>query len=150
MTQADVAKRTADFRGMCRRQGIKATHQRIAIFLELAGTREHPNAETVYKDVRKHMPTISFDTVYRTLRTFEGRGIIARMGSAGDCMRFDADTGMHPHFVCRNCGLMVDLDAAALRHLSPAVISMPGRVDSIHVEFRGLCRKCRRKERSPR
>jgi catalase-peroxidase len=40
-------KRVAEFVQVCRRQGAKATHQRTEILRELAGSKEHPDAETI-------------------------------------------------------------------------------------------------------
>ena len=93
-------KRVADFVEVCRRQGVKATHQRTEILRELAGTQEHPDAETIYARVRQRIPAISLDTVYRTLRLLEEKGVIARVGSMRDRTRFDANTDRHHHFVC--------------------------------------------------
>ena len=62
----------------CRDAGIKATHQRQEIYVELAHTEEHPDAETVFRRVRLRIPTISFDTVYRNLRTLEEHGVIQK------------------------------------------------------------------------
>ena len=55
VTQDDVERRVSEFVGACRRQGIKATHQRTEIFRELAGTREHPDAETIFARVRERV-----------------------------------------------------------------------------------------------
>jgi len=55
---------------------MKVTHQRTEIFRELAAGTEHPDAETVYQRVCKRVPSISRDTVYRTLSTLETKGLI--------------------------------------------------------------------------
>ena len=44
------------------RAGMKVTHQRTEIFREVAGSDEHPDAETVYQRVRKRVTGISRDT----------------------------------------------------------------------------------------
>lgn len=132
----------------CRRTGIKATHQRTEILRELAGTDEHPDAETIYTRVRERVPAISLDTVYRTLKLFEEKGVIARIGAARDRARFDANTARHHHFVCTRCGLMRDFydDTLDRLRLSPDVPEV-ACVNSVHVELRGLCRACRRRGR---
>ena len=33
----------------CRKAGLKATHQRMEIYRELAQTEDHPDAETIFK-----------------------------------------------------------------------------------------------------
>ena len=143
MHSPKTERRVAEFIDECRRQGDKATHQRTEILRELAATQEHPDAETVYARVRQRIPTISLDTVYRTLRMLEDKGVIARVGSMRDRTRFDANTDKHHHFVCAQCGMIGDFYSDVLdRFPVPREVAEMGSVDGIHVEFRGRCRKC--------
>ncbi len=151
ITRDNAAKRTADFLESCRNQGIKATHQRMEILRELVDTDEHPDAETLYKRVRRRIPTISLDTVYRTLRLLEDKGVIARVGSAQERARFDAHTDRHHHFVCTECGLIGDVYSEALdRFAAPPEVSAMGSVDGVYVELRGRCRKCQQEAKNPK
>jgi Fur family transcriptional regulator, peroxide stress response regulator len=141
-----VEKRIHRFPEVCRRYGVKATHQRSEIYRELAGTKEHPDAETIYTRVRKRIPAISLDTVYRTLRLLEKKGLISRVGSLGERTRFDADTDRHHHFVCTECGFIGDIYNEEWNDVqTPSDVRTLGKVNSIHVEVRGLCNACRRK-----
>ena len=141
-----VEKRVAEFLAICRRQGVKATHQRTEILRELAGSEEHPDAETILARVRQKIPAISVDTIYRTLRLLEERGAIARVGSMRDRARFDANTDRHHHFVCTECGMIGDFYSDAMDRLSaPREVSEMGVVEGVYVELRGVCRKCQQK-----
>jgi len=140
--------KVADFVEMCRRRGIKATHQRTEILRELSRTEEHPDAETIYNKVRKRIPAISLDTVYRNLRMLEDMGVISRVGSLKERARFDGNTDRHHHFVCLECGMVRDFYSDEFnRFKPPPEISGMADVDSVYVELRGLCRKCREKIR---
>ena len=141
-----VEKRIAEFLEICRRHGVKATHQRTEILRELAGSEEHPDAETILARVRQKIPAISVDTIYRTLRLLEDSGVIARVGSMRDRARFDPNTDRHHHFVCTECGLIGDFYSAAMDRLSaPREVSEMGVVEGVYVELRGICRKCQQK-----
>ena len=143
-TQAEIEKRVTDFAAACRRQGIKATRQRLEILRELAATGEHPDAETIFRRVRKRIPAVSLDTVYRTLRMLEEKGVIARVPSMKDRARFDANLDRHHHFVCAVCGRIDDFYSAALDgFVPPRAVADLGTVETVHVELRGRCRKCR-------
>jgi len=146
METKQVQKRVDAFSQACRRYGVKATHQRREIYRELAGTNEHPDVETIYDRVRKRIPEISLDTVYRTLHLLEKKGFIARVGFLGDKTRFDANTDRHHHFVCTECGFMGDFYHEEWNNFRARsnVMNM-GTVNSIHVELRGLCRACKAK-----
>ena len=138
-----VEKRVAAFLKVCRRQGVKATHQRTEILRELAGSEEHPDAETILGRVRRRVPAISVDTVYRTLRLLEDKGVIARVGSMRDRARFDANTDRHHHFVCTECGMIGHFYSDAMDRLPvPREASEMGSVEGVYVELRGVCRKC--------
>jgi Fur family peroxide stress response transcriptional regulator len=148
MQAKDVEKRLKGFSEVCRRYGVKATHQRSEIFRELAGTNEHPDAETIYTRVRERIPAISLDTVYRTLRLIEKEGLISRVGSLGERTRFDADTDRHHHFVCTECGFIGDIYNEKWNNFrTPSGVKAMGTVNSVHVEVRGVCKACQRKRR---
>jgi len=147
----EIERRVKGFRAACQRYGLKATHQRTEIYRELARTQEHPDAETVYDRVRKRIPAISLDTVYRTLRLLEEKEIISRVGYHGERTRFDANTNRHHHFICTECGFVADVYDEKLNDLrAPNDLGTMGRVNSVHVELRGLCRACQRKRRDKR
>ena len=55
------------------------THQRQEIYRELAQAEDHPSAEALHHRLQERFPTISLDTVYRTLATFAGCGLINKV-----------------------------------------------------------------------
>jgi Fur family peroxide stress response transcriptional regulator len=131
------------FREAFKKSGAKMTHQRIEIFREVAQTEEHPDAVTIYERVRKRMPTISLDTVYRTLWMLMDMGLIATLGIHRGRVHFDGNAAIHHHFICTECGMTRDLHSDKLNNLqAPGEVKNLGRVETTHVEFRGLCCKC--------
>jgi len=146
--EGEIDRRLQAFTEACRRAGIKLTHQRIEVFREVARTEEHPDVETIFKRVRFRLPTISLDTVYRTLKTLEELGVVSRVNYFCEPARFDANVSAHHHFVCIKCGLMRDLsipNAAALA--IPDEARDWGEVKSIHVELRSVCSACAKRHR---
>jgi Fur family peroxide stress response transcriptional regulator len=129
-----------------RSSGIKLTQQRMEIFKEVASRIDHPDAASVYERVRKRLPTISLDTVYRTLWMLKEAGLITTLGSSHDRMRFDANTSPHHHFVCTQCGKTADFYCAEYNNLrAPTGISALGTVIEAQVELRGVCLDCTNK-----
>lgn len=136
----------SSFSELCRRAGIRVTHQRMEVYRDIASTIEHPDVESVYRRVKRRVPEISLDTVYRTLRLFEAKGLVSRVSYPGDRARFDGNTDRHHHFICTKCGLVRDFyseEFDAFR--APNATQALGTVDSVHVELRGLCKACREK-----
>ena len=134
------------FARACAQAGVRRTPQREAIFQVVAGTDEHPDAETVHRRLRARLPHLSHDTVYRALALFEELGLIRKVGVASDRARFDPNAEAHHHFVCTACGAIQDVTDPALDRIRPpAAARQLGRVTSTQVEMRGICRRCQRK-----
>ena len=55
---------------------LKLTLQRVNIYSYLRSTCEHPTVDTIYKNIKKIIPTISLATVYKTLNTLVDYGLI--------------------------------------------------------------------------
>jgi Fur family peroxide stress response transcriptional regulator len=145
----EADERFARFADTCREHGLKVTHQRTEVYRELVMTDEHPDAETIYNRVRERMPSISLDTVYRTLRLFEEKGVISRLGSRVERMRFDGNSRPHHHFVCEGCGLVSDFYNEELNAFPPPPeVKEMGSVESVYVEMRGLCAECRKEAKA--
>jgi Fur family transcriptional regulator, peroxide stress response regulator len=79
-----------------------------------------------------------------------GEELRARMERFTDALRqrgrvrFDANVGPHHHFVCTRCGKVGDFTSRDFDTLEvPREVSDIGEVASTHVQFRGLCSRCR-------
>lgn len=150
ISKREIEQRMERFEEVCRNSGIKLTHQRMEIFRAVAQTGDHPDAEKVYQGVRKRMPTMSLDTVYRTLWLLKDLGLITTLGPPRERTRFDANLSYHHHFVCIQCGLTRDFYSDAFDELRlPDSVKAFGRVETTQVEVKGVCLKCNAKEKKP-
>jgi len=139
----EVGRRLEQFKAACKKAGVKLTHQRLEIFREIAASTEHPDAETVFRGVQARIPTVSLDTVYRTLWLLDGLGLITTLGPRRESVRFDPNLEHHHHYVCVQCGLAKDFESEELNALAiPASVKKYGSVLTTHVEVRGLCAAC--------
>ena len=89
-----------EIRSKLSENGLKITPQRIAVYSALLGMREHPTADRIIEHVRKNNPNISSGTVYKTLETFVDKGIIKKVKTDSDVMRYDAVQDSHHHLYC--------------------------------------------------
>lgn len=139
----EIKQRMARFEQVCRDAGVRLTHQRMEIFREVAQVDDHPNAEIIYKRVRERMPTVSLDTVYRTLWMLNDHGLITTLGPSRERTRFDANLTRHHHFVCVRCGATRDFYSDEFDELKlPSSVKALGRIVTTLVEVRGICREC--------
>ncbi|MDI6771670.1 MAG: Fur family transcriptional regulator [bacterium] len=147
LTPSEMQQRMNRFGDALRRSGVKLTHQRMEIYREVARTGDHPDAETVYRGVRKRIPTVSLDTVYRTLWLLMDLGLITTLGSPRGSVRFDANMSSHCHYLCTRCGMARDFHSEEFAKFKiPDAVKALGSVEGTHVEFRGLCSSCSKKK----
>lgn len=143
MNKSTIEERVQALLQACRDAGAKLTPQRIEIFRAVAQSEEHPDAEMIYRRVRKRLPTVSLDTVYRTLWWLAGLGLVATIGPARERTRFDANLTRHHHFVCIRCGLTRDFYSRDLDNLElPESVAAIGSIERTQVEVKGVCHAC--------
>lgn len=149
VAKTEVARRLDAFKATCKQAGVKLTHQRLEIFREVAASIEHPDAEMVFRAVRVRMPTVSLDTVYRTLWFLGDLGLVNPLGPRRESVRYDANLAQHHHYVCMRCGLTRDFESPALDAIRPpASVRDLGSVVAMQVEIRGLCAICAKAKRA--
>ena len=134
------------FRRACRERGIRVTPQRLEIFREIAKASDHPSAEEVHRRVKARLGSVSLDTVYRTLTTFEQWGLISRVHFLEDRTRFDPNRTLHHHMFCTECKEILDFHWADFDNaVLPAEVRGWCQPGSRHAQVRGICAKCRGK-----
>ena len=107
------------FEQICKAAGLKVTQQRLEIYRQLLKAKDHPAAETLYTRLARRLPTLSLDTVYRTLATFERLGLVHRLETTGSQARYEALTSPHHHFLCDRCGKVIDFSWQDFDTLAP-------------------------------
>ena len=137
-----------EVRALFRARKVPLTHQRLSVYEELRGRRDHPSAEALHASLKKAYPSLSLATVYKTLQTLHELGMIARVDSPAAQARYDAIVATHHHAVCKACGRISDLFDARLDRIAPpetAEFEFSGH--SVH--FHGLCAACAKKAGRP-
>jgi Fur family peroxide stress response transcriptional regulator len=139
-----------EVRALFRAKKVPLTHQRLAVYEELTGRRDHPSAESLHESLKKAYPSLSLGTVYKTLQTLHELGMVARVDSPTAQARYDAIVETHHHAVCASCGRIEDVfDARLDRVAAPKAAGF--RVTGHSVHFHGLCAACAKKAgRSPK
>ncbi len=148
VSDSEAERRVSLFSEALRSSGLRLTHQRLEVAREIATTETHPDVETIYRGIRVRIPTISLDTVYRTIATLEGLGLVSRVDVTAGPGRYDANLHHHHHFVCTRCGLIRDVCDTSLDAVkAPDLLADLGTVESIRVQLRGLCNRCKGERR---
>lgn len=131
------------FEEACRAAGLKLTHQRLEIYRELARATDHPSAETLHRRLHVTMPTLSLDTVYRTLTTFVQRHLIKKVETVDSQAHYEAQMIQHHHLICDTCKEIMDFQWSAFDASTiPEDVEQWGSIKNKSVTIYGTCRKC--------
>lgn len=125
---------------------LKYSRQREVIKEFLKTRKDHPTADTVYMNVREQYPNISLGTVYRNLTLLADIGEIQRLRVGDGVDHFDADVSPHYHFVCTECGSVIDLEMDSIDNIIDiAGMNFDGKITGHVTYFYGYCGNCQKK-----
>ena len=123
----------------------KNSRKRQALLVALCASHEHPTAEMLYNQLKPEFPELSLGTVYRNLGVLVQEGLVQSVGHVDGHERYDAITAAHPHFVCRKCHGVIDLElpdtvSGIYDEIDRQLHCMP---EGYSLTINGLCENCR-------
>lgn len=89
--------------------GVKPTAQRVVIAEYVLNAHSHPTADDVLQAVAEKLPVLSRATVYNTLHALVEAGVLQEVVTDAGCVRYDANTMEHHHFVDVKSGRIFDV-----------------------------------------
>jgi Fe2+ or Zn2+ uptake regulation protein len=124
-------------------QDLGLTKQREVVLQVIRDSHGHLTANEVFGEAKMRLPSISFATVYNSLRYLREAGHIAEIRFGNGASRFDRMTSRHDHALCTKCGKLADIEmdhphelverAAAISNFKP---------ESLEFTLRGVCPEC--------
>jgi Fur family peroxide stress response transcriptional regulator len=122
----------------------KLTPQRDAVLQVILAREDHPTANEIFEAARQRLPTISYATVYNSLRYLKEAGLVHEIKFGDSASRYDRETDRHDHAICNSCGKLVDFDLPQTAELMQAAARKSRfKPESVHLTLRGLCVDCR-------
>ena len=117
-----MAKAESRLERLCTERGMRMTGQRRTIAKVLSEAEDHPDVEEVYRRASARDPRISLSTVYRTVRLFEGAGILERHDFGEGRSRYEpTGVGHHDHLINMNTGEVIEFSNEEIEKLQEAV-----------------------------
>jgi len=89
-----------DIRQILSENELKVTPQRTAVLEVLMKLNNHPTADDITRYLRINNPDIPIGTVYKILETFVDKGIIKRVKTDNEIMRYEPKSEKHHHLYC--------------------------------------------------
>lgn len=120
------------------------TKQREVVLQVIREANEHLTANEVFDHAKQFLPTISFATVYNSLRFLKDAGHIAEISFGSGASRFDRKLSRHDHAICSKCGKLVDLELDFPSELVQTAATVSKFTpESLEFTLRGLCPECK-------
>jgi len=131
-------------------QELGLTRQREVVLRVIRDAHEHLTANEVFAQAKVLLPSISFATVYNSLRYLKDAGHIAEISFGNGASRFDRITHRHDHAICTSCGKLVDIE---MEHpaeiIRKAARQSKFKPESLEFTLRGKCPECVGKNQMP-
>ena len=122
----------------------RKTFQKALTLDAVREMQNHPTADQVYAYVAEKYPEISRATIYRNLNQLSEQREILRFKNPYGADHFDHILTPHYHFVCRDCGKIInveiDIDREELVKMCQEKIG--GKVAEHLIVFEGVCKDC--------
>ena len=123
--------------------GLRVTRPRLAV-LTAVSALPHADTDALIGAVRRHLPDVSHQAVYDSLRALTEAGLVRRIQPRGSVARYESRVGdNHHHVVCRSCGVIADVDCAVGE--APCLVASDAGgfvIDEAEVVYWGLCPTC--------
>lgn len=121
---------------------IQVTPQRLAIFEQLMGRKDHPSAEMIFNEIKNDFPSLTLVTVYNTLQKLESTNLCIKVNPLHASARYDGNTELHQHLVCTHCQKIIDIHDAAISVELPELIAEKYNIADQSLIFYGTCLEC--------
>ena len=103
------------------------TGQRRVIARVLSDASDHPDVEELYRRAAALDARMSIATVYRTVRLFEEKGILAKRDFGGGRARYEpTEHGKHHHLIDVESGRVIEFEDGGLETLIEAIAQRLG------------------------
>ena len=124
-------------------QDLGLTKQREVVLQAIREGEGHLTANEVFGAAKSLLPTISFATVYNSLRYLKDAGHIAEISFGNGASRFDRMTSRHDHALCTKCGRLVDIEMEHPEQLVQTAARISNfEPESLEFTLRGICPEC--------
>lgn len=137
------------YKKLFEKNGYRFTAQKRIILLEIINANTHLSVKGIYEKVIEK--NVSFATVYRTLKLFNGLGIIKEINIDNINyyeMKIFSGKPLHIHFKCSKCDSIIDIDN---KDLNLEYIKLNKKVEEennldvsdVNIMLIGVCSKCK-------
>ena len=128
---------------LVREHGGRVTSSRRLLLGALFAGHGHRSAEELAAEVQAQAPDVHRSTIYRNLEELERLGVVVHSHLGHGPATYHLASAAHGHFVCEECGRMVEVPEALFSGLARAAAADYGfTLDPHHFAVLGRCADC--------
>ncbi len=139
MPSSDILKKAL------KKEGLRYTHQRQAIWEELSASDEHRDAEEIYLALYNSGLKVSRATVYRTIDVLVKNNLVRKLDLGDGRARYEnkMDIAHHDHLICVQCGKIEEFMDNVIENRQEVIVENFGYrlIRHIHQLF-VICDEC--------
>ena len=139
MSSSDTLKK------VLKKEGLRYTHQRQAVWDELSASDEHRDAEEIYLALHNSELNVSRATVYRTIDVLVKNNLVRKLELGDGRARYEhkMDIAHHDHLICVQCGKIEEFMDNMIENRQEMIVQKFGYklIRHIHQLF-VICDKC--------
>ena len=125
-----------------RQRGLRVTGPRLAILATLEQVGGHRAVDELVLALRRAGYHHARTTVYNALDDLARAGLVRAAPVDAGALRYESAGPRHHHFVCRRCGVILNVPVAGDLVARP-LPEVPGtEVEELDVVYRGTCQVC--------
>lgn len=129
--------------GFLRSRGTRVTSPRRVLLEVLFAADGHMSAEALSEAVHRQAPDVNLSTIYRNLEELEHLGVISHSHLGHGPSSYLLASQAHAHFICGDCGIMIEAPDGMFRGLARAADTKLGfTIDPKHFAILGRCADC--------
>jgi len=133
-----------DILDLLRSGGGRVTTSRRIILETLFEAEGHLTAEELAAAVQGRAPDVHMSTIYRNLDELQRLGVVLHSHLGHGPATYQLAANAHAHFICEECGAMVEAPIDLFKGLSRTVKTQLGfAIDPRHFAILGRCSNCR-------
>jgi Fur family ferric uptake transcriptional regulator len=126
-----------------RARGGRITSSRRILLQVLFDADGHMSAEALAEAVQKRAPDVHLSTIYRNLEELQDLGVISHSHLGHGPSSYLLASHAHAHFVCADCGTMIEAPDELFRGLARTAKTKLGfSIDPNHFAILGRCASC--------
>lgn len=118
------------------------TKQKQVILDYLKSDKKHPTIQEIHTKIQNNNSKVGIATVYRNINKLVDEKQINKL-QIGDVSHYDGNITPHDHFICKNCGKIIDLFDNNYDSLIKDVENKHQlKIEQLSILYEGICEEC--------